>query len=345
MAVEHDGAPAGEPPVDSRPGDDLPGVRHRYVDARGLRMHIAEAGQGPLVLLLHGFPECWYSWRHQLTALAGAGYHAVAPDQRGYCRTGGPAQADQYTILHLTGDVIALMDALGEPRAVVAGHDWGAPVAWHAALMRPDRVRGVIGLSVPYRPRGSSRPIPAIRSRIGDRFYMVYFQQPGVAEAELGRDLRETFARVLYGGSGDAPLAPPLIPPGGGFLDMCGEPPGPGELPAWLTARDIDVFAAEYRDAGFAGPLNWYRNLDRNWELTAPWHHAPVLVPALFAAGDRDLVVAFSGGREMLSGLRDCAPALREPVLLSGCGHWTQQERPDDVNTAMIAFLRELDGA
>ena len=325
--------------------DDLPGVSHRYLDARGLRMHIAEAGSGPLVLLLHGFPECWYSWRHQLTALAEAGYHAVAPDQRGYCRTGGPADAGKYTMLHLTGDVIALMDALGEQRAVVAGHDWGAPVAWNTALLRPDRVRGVIGLSVPYQPRGSRPPIAAIRERAGDGFYMIYFQEPGVADAELARDLRQTFTRVLYGASGDAPLVPPIIPPGGGFLDMCGEPPAERDLPGWLTARDIDVFAAEYRDAGFAGPLNWYRNLDRNWELTAPWHHAPVTVPALFVAGDRDLVVAFSGGREMLPRLRDCAPALREPVLLEGCGHWTQQERPREVSQAMIAFLRELDAA
>jgi epoxide hydrolase A/B len=340
-----DHRPANDPDQDHRPGDDLPGVRHRYLDARGLRMHVAEAGEGPLVLLLHGFPECWYSWRHQLTALAQAGFHAVAPDQRGYCRTGGPAAADQYTILHLTGDVIALMDALGEQRAFVAGHDWGAPVAWHTALLRPDRVRGVIGLSVPYRPRGGSQPVPAMRSRLGDGFYMVYFQRPGVAEAELGRDLRQTFTRVLYGASGDAPAGLPVVPPGGGFLDICPEPPAGQDLPAWLTGHDIDVFVAEYRDAGFAGPLNWYRNLDRNWELTAPWHHAPVTVPALFVSGDHDLVVAFSGGRQMLARLRECAPALREPVLLEGCGHWTQQERPAEVSRAMIAFLRELDGA
>ena len=212
------------------PGDDLPGVRHRYVDARGLRMHVAEAGTGPLVLLLHGFPECWYSWRHQLTALAEAGYHAVAPDQRGYCRTGGPAAADQYTMLHVAGDVIALLP-LGEPRAVVAGHDWGAPVAWHAALLRPDRVRGVIGLSVPYRPRGSTPPTVALRAAIGDGFYMIYFQQPGVADAELARDLRQTFTRVLYGASGDAPAVVPVVPPGGGFLDICAEPPAVSACP------------------------------------------------------------------------------------------------------------------
>jgi pimeloyl-ACP methyl ester carboxylesterase len=320
--------------------DDLPGVSHRYVAAGGLQMHIAEAGTGPLVLLLHGFPECWYSWRHQLTALAGAGYHAVAPDQRGYCRTGGPADPGAYTILHLTGDVIALLDALGEERAVVAGHDWGAPVAWHTALLRPDRVRGVIGLSVPYQPRGSRPPLATLRSVAGDGFYMIYFQQPGVAEAELSRDLRQTFTRVLYGVSGDAPPVVPVVPPGGGFLDIFAEPPADADLPAWLASDDIAAFVAEYADADFTGPLNWYRNLDRNWELTAAWHHTPIAVPALFVAGERELVLLRT--REALPRLRDYAPQLREPVLLSGCGHWTQQERPGDVSKAMISFLSEL---
>ena len=163
-------------------------IGHQMVDAGGLPMHIAEAGTGPLVILLHGFPECWYSWRHQLPALAEAGFHAVAPDQRGYCRSGRPRPVEQYTILHLAGDIIALMDALGEQTAVVAGHDWGAPVAWSTALMRPDRVRAVIGLSVPYRPRGSSPPLPTLRALFGDGFYMAYFQQPGTADAELAAD-------------------------------------------------------------------------------------------------------------------------------------------------------------
>jgi pimeloyl-ACP methyl ester carboxylesterase len=326
------------------PGESLPGVTHRLVNAGGLRMHIAEAGRGPLVLLLHGFPESWYSWRHQLTALAAAGFHAVAPDQRGYGQTGVPAGIGEYTILHLTGDVIALMDALGEEQAVVAGHDWGAPVAWHTALFRPDRIRGVVGLSVPYRPRGSSVPIAAMRAGIGDGFYMVYFQQPGVADAELNQDRTATFRRVLSSGSGDGKPGGghggiPIVPPGGGFLDVS---PEPASLPAWLTERDIGIYAAQYADAGFTGPLNWYRNLDRNWELTGAWHHAPVLVPALYVAGEQDLVVRFPGAREGLGRLAGAAPQLREPVLLPGCGHWTQQERPDEVNAAMIGFLREL---
>ena len=324
--------------------DDLPGVRHRYVETRGLRMHIAEAGEGPLVVLLHGFPECWYSWRHQLTALADAGYHAVAPDQRGYCRTGGPQAADQYTMLHLTGDVIALLDALGEARAVVAGHDWGAPVAWHTALLRPDRVRGVIGLSVPYRPRGSSPPIAAMR--VGDRGRLLHGVLPASRASPTpssARDLRQTFTRVLYGASGDAPPVVPVVPPGGGFLDICAEPPASG-LPAWLTSEDIDAFVAEYAGRRASpgrstGTATWTATGSSPRPGTTP--RSPF--PRCSSPGDRDLVIRASGGREMLPRLRDCAPQLREPVLLDGCGHWTQQERPDEVSQAMIGFLRELD--
>jgi pimeloyl-ACP methyl ester carboxylesterase len=319
--------------------DDRAGIQHRQLDARGLRMHVAEAGTGPLVLLLHGFPECWYSWRHQLVALAAAGFHAVAPDQRGYCRTDRPESVGAYSILHLTGDVIALMDALGEESAVVAGHDWGAPVAWHAALLRPDRVRGVIGLSVPYRPRGSTPPLTVLRAGLGPGFYMLYFQEPGRADEELARDVPATFRKVLYGASGTAPPLVPIVQPGGGFLDLC---PDPAELPGWLTEGDIGVFAAEFAATGFTGPLNWYRNLDRNWELTAPWHHAPVTVPALYVAGDRDFVLGQPGPDELAARLRQTVPRLREAILLPGCGHWTQQERPGEVSRAMIEFARAL---
>jgi pimeloyl-ACP methyl ester carboxylesterase len=325
------------------------GIAHRFVDVGGFEMHIAEAGTGPLVVLLHGFPECWYSWRHQFAALAGAGYHVVAPDQRGYGQTGDPparegagpkASADQYTMLHLTGDVIGLLDALGADKAVVAGHDWGAPVAWNTALLRPDRVSGVIGLSVPYLPRGSEPPLKMLRAVYTDGFYMCYFQQPGVAEAELSRDLHATFRRVLVAASGDGPMGGiPVVPPGGGFLDLC---PEVDQLPGWLTEADIDVFVDEFARSGFTGPLNWYRNLDRNWELGAAWKHAPVTVPALYLAGDRDLVVSFTGGEVMLAGLSGVVPGLREARLLPGCGHWTQQERPEEVSQAMVGFIAGL---
>ena len=309
-------------------------IRHRTVEANGILIHLAEAGDGPLVVFCHGFPESWYSWRHQLVALAEAGYHAVAPDQRGYCQTSAPADVREYTMLHLTGDVIALMDALGSERAVVAGHDWGAPVAWHTALFRPDRVRGVIGLSVPYRPRGSAPPIATLRQHLGDGFYMVYFQAPGVADAELGRDPAVTFRRVLCSLAGEGtPMT--LIPRGGGFLDAAVEPDG---LPGWLTQQDIDTFIEQYAEAGFTGPLNWYRNLDRNWELTAAWQHAPIRVPALFVAGDRDPVLTFVS----TDGLETFLPNLTKSVLLPGCGHWVQQERPAEVTAAILEFLAAL---
>jgi len=329
-----------QPPAAPSDHSSVEGVTHRTVTVGDLAMHIAEAGAGPLVLLLHGFPECWYSWRHQLTALAAAGYHAVAPDQRGYGRTGGPAEPDQYTMLHLTGDAIGLMDALGEDRAVVAGHDWGAPVAWNTALLRPDRITGVIGLSVPYTPRGSAKPVETLRALFGDGFYICYFQQPGVADAELGRDPRATFRRVLSAASGErAAGGVPVVPPGRGFLDLC---PEPASLPGWLTERDIDAFVAEFAGQGFTGPLNWYRGMDLSWELMAAWKHAPVTVPAAFLAGDRDATVSFLGGAGMLDNLRGVAPDLREARLLPGCGHWIQQERPDEVTAAMLGFLGSL---
>ena len=320
------------------------GITHRFVDVGGFEMHIAEAGPvgaGQLVVLLHGFPECWYSWRHQLTALAAAGYHVVAPDQRGYARTGPQGGQDDYTMLHLVGDIIGLIDALGADQAVVAGHDWGAPVAWSTALLRPDRVKGVIGLSVGYLPRGSEPPVETLRAVYTDGFYICYFQAPGVADAELSRDPRDTFRRLLVAASGDGTVGGiPVVPEGGGFLDLC---PEPAQLPGWLTEEDIDVFVTEYESSGFTGGLNWYRNLDRTWELTAAWKHAHITVPALFLAGDRDLAVAFSGGEAMVAGLKEVVPALRDARLLAGCGHWTQQERPEEVNAAMLEFIAGLD--
>jgi len=217
-------------------------ITHRFIETSGIRMHVVEAGQGPLVLL-HGFPESWYSWRHQLAALAQAGYHAIAPDQRGYGQTDRPAEIEKYTQLHLVGGIIGLLDALQEEQAVVVGHDWGAPIAWDAALMRPDRIRGVVGLSVPYFPRGPVSLLTAMRSLLGEGFYMAYFQQPGVAEAELERDVRTTMRMLLYSASGDAPAdrraSQPVVPQGGGILDIL---LAPETLPTWLTEQDIDYY-------------------------------------------------------------------------------------------------------
>jgi pimeloyl-ACP methyl ester carboxylesterase len=329
------------------PGEGVGQIHHRFFDTNGVRMHVAEAGAGPLVILCHGFPESWYSWRHQLVALAEAGFHAVAPDQRGYGQTGKPQAIDQYTILHLVGDLVGLLDALGEPTAVVAGHDWGAPVAWHAALLRPDRFRAVFGLSVPFRPRGTVKPSAAWPETDDQIFYQKYFQAPGVAEAELERDPHDAIRRVLYWGSGDSPQAPKrpgagnvgMVPRAGGFLSAR---EAPATLPAWLTEADVDFYAGEFARSGFRGGLNWYRNIDRNWELMAPWAGTGITVPALYVTGERDLVIAFRGMDKLLPALKQFVPKLSKTVVLPGCGHWTQQERAAEVNALMLEFLKTL---
>ena len=259
---------------------------HRTIETNGIRMHIAEQGSGPLVVLCHGFPESWYSWRHQLRALAEAGFHAVAPHMRGYGQTDRPQEIDKYSLFHLVGDMIGLIDALGAEQAVIAGHDWGAPVAWHAALMRPDRFRAVIGLSVPFRPRGPVAPTTVMPQRDDAVFYQLYFQTPGVAEAEFERDVTRTIRSMLYGASGDAPRREGaaadgigMVPRQGGFLS--GRTP-PAPLPAWLTEADIDFYAGEFARSGFRGGLNWYRNIDRNWELLAAYAGAQVRVPVQY---------------------------------------------------------------
>jgi pimeloyl-ACP methyl ester carboxylesterase len=321
---------------------------HRTVEANGIRIHLAEQGSGPLVLLCHGFPESWYSWRHQLASLSAAGFRAIAPDMRGYGLTDCPAEIERYTLFHLVGDMIGVLDALGEKTAVVVGHDWGAPVAWHAALMRPDRFRAVVGLSVPYRPRGSIAPTTVMPQNAEASFYQLYFQAPGVAEAELEQDAAISLRKILYSGSGDVPRRNPggpggarvgMVPRAGGFLTRM---PSPEKLPAWLTDADLDFYVQQFKHSGFRGGLNWYRNIDRNWELMAPYAGASVTVPALYMAGDLDLVVSFPRMKEVIADLQRYIPQLRGTIMLPGCGHWTQQERAGEVNKALIEFLRGL---
>ena len=325
----------------------MTGITHRTVEANGVRIHLAEAGQGPLVLMCHGFPESWYSWRHQLSALAEAGWRAVAPDMRGYGQTDRPEEIEKYTLFHLVGDMVGILDALGEEKAVIVGHDWGAPVAWRAALLRPDRFRGVAGLSVPFLPRAPLPPTRAMPRTDRSQFYMLYFQEPGVAEAEFEQDPRHTIRTLLFSGSGDAPprhsdgtpdTAPGMVPRDGGFLSRRG---APGSLPGWLTEADVDFYADEFARTGFRGGLNWYRNIDRDWELMAPFAGLKVAVPALYLAGDRDSVVAWMG-RERIDSLPKFVPNLRKTIMLPGCGHWTQQERAAEVNAALLEFLRDV---
>jgi pimeloyl-ACP methyl ester carboxylesterase len=315
--------------------------KHQFVQTNGIRMHFAEAGSGFPVLLCHGFPESWYSWRHQLEALAGQGYRAIAPDMRGYGQTDRPEAIDQYSIFHLTGDMIGLLDALEIERAAIVGHDWGAPVAWHCALFRPDRFPALATLSVPFRPRSPARPTSLMPKTDAAQFYQLYFQEPGAAEAEFEGNVERTIRLMLFGASGDAPPAQSgqgvMVPIGGGWL--AGRTP-PETLPGWLSDADVRFYSAEFERSGFRGGLNWYRNIDRNWELMATWKDARLQVPTLYVVGDRDLVYRFPGMDVLIANLKSLVPKLDKTVLLQGCGHWTQQERPADVNGELVQFLR-----
>jgi pimeloyl-ACP methyl ester carboxylesterase len=316
-------------------------LQQHAVTANGIRIHLAEQGTGPLVLLCHGFPEGWYSWRDQLAALAAAGYHAVAPDMRGYGRTEAPPEISSYNILDIVGDVVGLVSTLGEKQAIIIGHDWGANVAWHAALFRPDVFPAVAALSVPFRQRGPAPPLSMLRKAGQLNHYWFQFQESGVAEAQFERNPRASLRRMLYSISGDAPRETRelTLQPGKGWLANTLDPE---HLPAWLTEADLDHMAAEFSRSGFRGGLNWYRNIDRNWELTAPWAGASIHQPAMFLAGSLDPIITSSSGAAAVQALPRAVPGLRRTLLVDGAGHFIQQERPQIVNEALIEFLRAL---
>jgi pimeloyl-ACP methyl ester carboxylesterase len=326
----------GEAP--SEPWDGT--VEHRFVETNGIRMHIAEAGSGPLVLLCHGFPESWYSWRHQLPALATEGYHAVAPDMRGYGQTDRPEPLEAYDIFQLTGDLVGLVNALGEAPAVIVGHQWGAWLAPYAALLRPDLFRAVALMSVPYALRRTVNESQWEAQKYpGKLFYQAALRSPG-AEAFFAANIRGRLLSALWTLSGDAPpdqrwqpARDPQAPPAAPVL--------PAALPAWLAEEDLDFLEGEFTRTGFTGGLNYYRNLDRNWELTPFLDGAQLLQPTLFLAGEKDPVLEFLD--EECEALEANVPNLWKKVLIPGAGHWIQQERPEEVNRLLISFLNSLD--
>jgi pimeloyl-ACP methyl ester carboxylesterase len=312
----------------------------RTVSTNGVELHVLDQGEGPAVVLAHGFPELAHSWRHQLPALAAAGYRAIAPDQRGYGASSRPEAIEDYDIEHLTGDLIGLLDALGIDRAVLVGHDWGSMVVWQAALLHPDRVAGVCGMSVPFLPRAPMPPTSLMRAAFGDSFfYMLYFQEPGVADADLGADPATTMRRMLAGvkASDDGGRAAELMTAadGRGFVDRLPEPEG---LPDWLSPEELDVYVEAFRRTGFTGGINWYRNLDRNWERTPQLEGAKVTQPSLFVGGALDPVLLMSPPSVQQGWLEDH----RGDVLVDDAGHWVQQENPDEVNAALVGFLDSI---
>lgn len=320
------------------------GLRHRTVDAPAGRLHLVEQGTGPLVLLVHGFPESWYSWRRQLPALAAAGYRAVALDVRGYGRSSRPAAADAYRMLDLVEDNVAVVRALGEESAVVVGHDWGSNIAATSALLHPEVFRAVALLSVPYAPPGGPRPTDVF-GRIGgpgQEFYVSYFQEPGRAEAEMEPDVRGWLAGFYAALSADTmPAAgepdPHFVAREGGRLR---DRFPAGVLPAWLSEDDLDFYAGEFERTGMTGALNRYRSMDRDWEDLARYEGAPIGQPSLFIGGAADASTTWMA--DAIAAFPATLPALTASHLLDGCGHWIQQERPDEVNRLLTGWLGQL---
>ncbi len=322
---------------------------HAQVEANGISIHTASMGEGPLVVFCHGFPESWYSWRHQLPAVAAAGFRAVALDMRGYGGTSAPAPVESYTMSHLVGDVVGVVNALGADQAVVVGHDWGAPVAWNCALMRPDLFRAVAALSVPYIPPFS---LPdgltmndLMRANAADReYYRLYFQEPGVAEANLEADVDRLVRGFLYSISGDIVtdgIHPAgwdgHFPSGQGLVEQLVVPK---TLPSWLTEEDVAFYASELSASGFRGGLNWYRNINAMPAILSPFAGTAIEQPALYLAGEYDMIAGNTP--EALAALPGTVPGLRDLRVLPGAGHWLQQERAEEVNTAIVDFLAGL---
>ena len=319
-------------------------MQTRHIQTDRLSQQILEAGSGPLVLLIHGFPELSISWRAQVEALADAGYHAVAPDMRGYGGTDKPAATADHGILDLVGDIVDLVRALGETSCVVVGHDWGAPVAWHCALLRPDLFRAVFGLSVPFQPRRPKGPPTAAMAAISKRLGLgdLYISRFQAADAHQAFDadpataLRKMF-HAYDGATPDERQSTGFIPEGQNFLSAAADDATP---PPWMSEAHFAEYVAAFSAGGFKGPLDWYRNLDRSWAATAFLQDARIRVPAAFIVGERDPVRNYSGQHE--AGLKDWAPDLRMQAVIPGAGHWLQQERPDEVNRLLLDFLRGL---
>jgi pimeloyl-ACP methyl ester carboxylesterase len=316
------------------------GAVRRSIHHDGVDLSVLDGGRGYPVVLAHGFPELAYSWRHQFPALTGAGYRVLAADGRGYGRTTAPAAVEDYDIEHLVGDLLALVDDIGEERAVFAGHDWGAIVVWQLAHAHPQRVAGVVGMSVPFVPRGPVPPVQAMRQIFADAFfYMTYFQEPGVADADLGRDPAATMRRMLCGATTDgAGLDPSFFANDGrGFVERLPDPDG---LPGWLRQDELDAYVHEFERTGFTGGINWYRNLDRNWRLTEHLADAKIEVPSLFVGGGADPVLLMTPPSTMDGWVTDH----RGDVIVPGAGHWVQQQAPDEVNAALVGFVESVRG-
>ncbi|KAG6394416.1 hypothetical protein SASPL_145000 [Salvia splendens] len=316
-------------------------ISHKQLTVNGISMHVAEAGDGsaPAVLFLHGFPELWYSWRHQMLDVAAKGYRAIAPDLRGYGDTDSPPPSAGYTLLHIVGDLVALLDALGLEQVFLVGHDWGAIIAWWFCLLRPDRIRALVNTSVIFQPRNPNvKTIQGYRDAFGDAFYMCRFQEEGKAEAAFASvDTKTVMATFLT----TSDPKPPCIPVELG-LDVLFKRPAV-ELPPWISPEDISYYSDKFDKTGFTGGLNYYRQMDLSWELTAPWTGAQIKVPVKFVIGDLDLTYSFPGVEEFINGgFKIYVPLLEEIVVMKGVGHFLNEESPHELSQHILTFINKF---
>ncbi|KAJ0976289.1 hypothetical protein J5N97_018254 [Dioscorea zingiberensis] len=316
----------------------MEGIKHRRVEVNGIGMHVAEKGEGgPVVLMLHGFPELWYSWRHQIIGLAAKGYHAVAPDLRGYGDTDAPAAISGYSMFHLVGDLVALINVLGQEQVFVVGHDWGALVAWNLCMFRPDKVKALVNLSVAFMRRNpAAKPVDYFRSLYGENYYICRFQEPGVIEADFARvTTKQIFKKFLtFRDPSDI-----FIPKEDWVL-----PDDEWPLPAWLSEEDVNYFSNKFEKTGFTGAINYYRCLNSNWELLAPWTGAQVKVPTKFIVGDLDLTYHYPGIQDFIhkGGFKQVVPFLQDVVVMEGVGHFINQEKPHEITEHILNFIQKF---
>ncbi len=314
----------------------------RNIKTNGITLRAAVEGEGPLVLLVHGWPELWYSWRHQIRPLAEAGYKIIAPDIRGYGGSDKPEPVEAYAMAEIMTDLVGLIEAMGEEQAILIGHDWGAPICWNTAALHPERVLAVAALSVPYRKRAKVSQIEIWRKLYPDKFfYQLYFQEEGVVEAELEADVRTALRKIYYSISGDAPSLDSWFdrPAEGGLLDSMVDP---DPFPVWMTTDDLDYFVAAFEAGGFRGPINRYRNQARDFETLPDMGANPVHQPSCFIAGEKDVVRHFVPGRDAYSDIGQNCTDFRFSRLIPDVGHWVQQEAPESVNDALLEFLTDL---
>lgn len=314
----------------------------RTIETNDIRLRAAVEGTGPLVIMVHGWPELWYSWRHQIRPIADAGYRVVAPDMRGYGGSDKPHEIAAYDMASLMADVVGVIDAFDAASAILIGHDWGAPICWNTAATYPDRVSAIAALSVRYPKRGPASTIDLWRRIYANRFfYQLYFEDEGVAEAEIEADVALSLRKIYFALSGNAPAADYWLdrPADGGLL---GPLIDPEPFPTWLSPEDLDYFVSNFSAGGFRGPINRYRNQDRDFEMLPDMATGPILQPSCFIAGSRDPVRHFVPGRDLYEDVgRHCAD-LRFARIIEGAGHWVQQEAPEDVTTALLEFLSSL---